>query len=131
MKQKKENKPQGFSPNIMLMIGGLKKEIENYDVEKGRLFYSVIKAALQESFNKWAMTHTLNDLPMVDVINSYDNENVNPLFKDIKGDIIQFIETKAHTANVENFMLAINEAATELDQSVINKYKNEEIKNFK
>lgn len=133
-KQKKENnQPQGFSPNVMLMIGGLKKEIEEnkYDVEKSRLFYSVIKAALQDSFNKWAMTHILSDLPMVDIINGYDNQDVNPLFKDIKADIISFIETKAHTANVDNFMMALNESATDLDQAVINKYKNEKVENFK
>jgi len=133
-KQTKENKPQGFSPNVMLMVGGLQKFVEdnNYSVEKARMFYSIIKASLQDSFNTWAETHTIADLPIVNTIEKYDKkEDVSKLFKDLKGDIIQFIEQQAATANVENFMLAINETATELDNKVIISRQNEEAKNYK
>jgi hypothetical protein len=131
---KKENKPTGFNPNIMLMIGGLQKftEDNNYSVEKARMFYSVIKAALQDSFNTWASTHTIADLPMVHTINEYDKkDDVSAIFKDLKGDIIQFLETQAVTANVENFMLSINECSTILDNQIILKYAKEDAKNYK
>lgn len=133
-KQKKETKPQGFSPNVMLMVGGLQKfaEENNYSVEKARMFYSVIKASLEDSFNTWASTHTLDDLPMVNTINDYDKkDDVSTIFKELKGDIIQFLEQQAGTANVENFMLAINEVSTNLDNKIITKYKDEEAKNYK
>ena len=131
---KKINKaPTGFSPNIMLMVGGLQKftEENNYSVEKARMFYSIIKAALQDSFNTWASTHTIADLPMVNTINDYDKkDDVSTLFKDLKGDIIQFLEQQAVTANVENFMVAVNEVATDLDNKIITKYKDEEVKSY-
>ena len=131
---KKQNKPQGFSPNVMLMVGGLQKfaEENNYSVEKARMFYSVIKASLQDSFNTWASTHTLGDLPMVSTINDYDKkDDVSTIFKELKSDIIQFLEQQARTANVENFMLAINEVSTNIDNKIITKYKDEEAKNYK
>jgi hypothetical protein len=133
-KKQKETKPQGFSPNVMLMVGGLQKFVEdnNYSVEQARMFYSIIKASLQDSFNTWAETHTIADLPIVNTIEKYDKkEDVSDLFKGLKGDIIQFIEQQARTANVENFMLAINETATELDNKVIISRQNEEAKNYK
>ncbi len=133
-KQIKEDKPKGFSPNIMLMIGGLQKftEDNNYSVEKARMFYSVLKAAMQDSFNSWASTHTIADLPMVNTINDYDKkEGVSDIFKDLKGDIIQFIETQAVTANVENFMISINEGSTTLDNKIITQYAKEDAKNYK
>ena len=133
-KQKKETKPQGFSPNVMLMVGGLQKfaEENNYSVEKARMFYSVIKASLQDSFNTWASTHTIAELPMVSTINDYDKKNdVSTIFKELKGDIIQFLEQQAGTANVENFMLAINEVSTNIDNKIITKYKDEEAKDYK
>lgn len=129
-----EEKPKGFSPNVMLMVGGLQKftEDNNYSVEKARMFYSIIKASLQDSFNTWASTHTIADLPMINTINEYDKkEDLPELFKEMKGDIIQFIEQQASTANVENFMVAINETATELDNKVIISCQNEEAKNYK
>ena len=131
---KKQNKPQGFSPNVMLMVGGLQKfaEENNYSVEKARMFYSVIKASLQDSFNTWASTHTIAELPMVSTINDYDKKNdVSTIFKELKGDIIQFLEQQAGTANVENFMLAINEVSTNIDNKIITKYKDEEAKDYK
>lgn len=139
---KKQNKPtgkifstnQGFSPNIMLMVGGLQKftEENNYSVEKARMFYSIIKASLQDSFNTWAETHTLADLPLVNTIEKFDKkEDVSDLFKELKGDVIQFLEQQAVTANVDNFMIAVNEVATDLDNKVITKYKDEEVKSYK
>lgn len=130
---KKENKPKGFSPNIMLMIGGLQKFVEsnNYSVEKTRMFYSIIKASLQDSFNTWASTHTIADLPIVSTIEDYDKkDDVSVIFKELKGDIIQFIEQQASTANVENFMISINEVAIDTDNKIINKYKNEKITEY-
>lgn len=130
---KKENKPKGFSPNIMLMIGGLQKFVEsnNYSVEKTRMFYSIIKASLQDSFNTWASTHTIADLPIVSTIEDYDKkDDVSVIFKELKGDIIQFIEQQACTANVENFMISINEVAVDTDNKIINKYKNEKITEY-
>lgn len=129
-----EDKPKGFSPNIMLMIGGLQKftEENNYSVEKARMFYSVLKAYMQDSFNSWASTHTIADLPMVSTINDYNKkEDVSAIFKELKGDIIQFLETRASTANVENFMLAINEGSTNLDNKIITQYAKEDAKNYK
>jgi hypothetical protein len=133
-KQIKEDKPRGFNPNIMLMIGGLQKftEDNNYSVEKARMFYSVLKASMQDSFNTWASTHTIADLPMVNTINDYDKkEDVSAIFKDLKGDIIQFLETQACTSNVENFMISINEVSTNLDNKIITQYAKEEAKNYK
>lgn len=132
-KQLKENKPQGFSPNVMLMVGGLNKYVEdnNYTIKKARMFFSIIKASLQDSFNTWASTHTLADLPLVNTIKEYDKEGVIDLYKDLKGDLIQFIEQQAITANVENFMLAINEVSSELDNKIIQKHQNDEFKKYK
>jgi len=129
-----EEKPKGFSPNVMLMVGGLQKFVEdkNYTVEQARMFYSIIKASLQDSFNTWASTHTIAELPMVGVIKDYEKkDDMSVIFRELKGDIIDFLQEQAATANVENFMLAINETATELDNKVIISRQNEEAKNYK
>lgn len=132
-KKQKESKPQGFSPNIVLMVGGLNKFVEenNYTVGQARMFYSIIKASLQDSFNTWTQTHTIADLPMVATIGTYEKkEGVSQIFKDLQGDIVNFIETQAATANVENFMLALNEVSSMLDNSIIVKHQDEPKKDY-
>lgn len=129
----KQNNPIGFSHNVQLMIGGLKKHSKenNYNVKQARLFYSVIKAAIQDSFNTWAATHILNDLPLIQTINDYEKkENVSNSFKELKPDIIKFLIGVANPANIENFMLAINEVSQRIDNHVIMYYESEPYTQF-